>query len=75
MGLSVGEPIYENRDLFGRSVIVAARIAEIGDGGQILICPIAYALVSSVGDFRTEFLDDVELKGITGRQTIYQVIW
>ncbi len=75
IGVSVGEPIYDNRDLFGRSVIVAARIVEIAQGGQILICSIAHALVSSVGDFRTKLLDEVELKGITGRQTIHQVIW
>ncbi len=36
-GLNAGEPIQEDGDLFGTSVILASRIAGKADGGQILV--------------------------------------
>jgi class 3 adenylate cyclase/alpha-beta hydrolase superfamily lysophospholipase len=37
VGLNAGEPIEEDGDLFGTTVILAARIAAKADGGEILI--------------------------------------
>ena len=75
MGLSVGEPIRDSEDLFGMSVIMAARISAIAKGGQILASQIAYALASSSGDFRFKPLGSVELKGVPGRNEVYEVLW
>lgn len=75
MGLSVGEPIREEEDLFGKSVILAARISAQAEGRQILVCPIVHALVSSTGVFSFVTLGDFELKGISTPQTLYQVLW
>ncbi len=47
MGLHVGEVIEEGGDFFGRSVILAARIAAQARGGEVLI---SEELRSSVGD-------------------------
>ncbi|TMB95692.1 MAG: adenylate/guanylate cyclase domain-containing protein, partial [Chloroflexi bacterium] len=37
VGLNAGEPIEEEGDLFGATVILAARIAAKADGGEILV--------------------------------------
>ena len=37
VGLNAGEPIHEDGDLFGATVILASRIADQADGGEILV--------------------------------------
>ena len=75
MGLSVGEPIREEEDLFGKSVILAARVSAKAKGHQILVCQIVHALVSSTGEFRLDALGEFELKGISGTHPLYEVLW
>ena len=75
MGLSVGEPIREEEDLFGKSVVLAARISAQAEGRQILICNIVHALVANIGEFSFKKLGDFELKGISDAQTLYEVLW
>ncbi len=75
IGLSVGEPVQDCEDLFGMSVILAARIAARANGGQILISQIAYALTSWAGDFNFRDVGTVKLKGIADSQRLYEVIW
>ena len=75
IGLSVGEPVQDSEDLFGMSVIMAARISAMAKGGQILTSQIAYALASSSGDFRFKPIGSVELKGVPGRNELYEVLW
>ena len=75
IGLSVGEPVREDRDLFGKSVILAARISSKAQGQQILISQIVYALVASTKEFTFREMGAPELKGISGTQPLYEVLW
>lgn len=75
MGLSVGEPIREEKDLFGMPVILAARISALARGGQILICQTVRALIASLGEFRLRETGEFQLKGVAGSHTLYEVIW
>ena len=75
IGVSVGEPIRDDNDMFGMSVIVAARIAAQAAGGQILISQIAHALTSSSGDFDVRPVGPVELKGVAGSHPLFEVVW
>jgi class 3 adenylate cyclase len=75
IGVCVGEPIQDEDDMFGLSVIMAARITALARGGQVLLCPVSYALVSSSGDFDFRPLGPVELKGIEGSHHLYEVVW
>ncbi len=75
MGLSVGEPIREEEDLFGKSVILAARISAKAKGEQILACPIVHALLSATGEYSFNDLGEHELKGVSGVQNLYEVVW
>ena len=37
IGMSVGEPIEEDGDIYGAVVVQASRIADLGDAGDILV--------------------------------------
>jgi class 3 adenylate cyclase len=75
IGLTVGEPIEAREDLFGMSVILAARISAMADGGQVLMSHVAYTLASSRGDFRFRAIGQVELKGTAGHHELYELLW
>jgi class 3 adenylate cyclase len=75
IGLSVGEPLREDQDLFGSSVARAARISAAAVGGQVLVCQIVQALVAGTGDFDLREAGEFELKGISGMHTLSEVIW
>ena len=75
IGLSVGEPIREEEDLFGQAVNHAARVADQAAGGQVLISEIVYALVGRAGQFRFREMGLFELKGISGTHSLYEVLW
>ncbi len=73
IGLHTGEAIKEGEDFFGKSVILAARIASQALGGQILVSSLLKALVESSGEF--EFGDgrEKELKGLAGTHQVFEV--
>ena len=75
IGISVGEPIHENEDIFGASVITAARITAVAGGGQVLVSKVAYVLASSSGEFALRPFGPVALKGLPGDHNLYEVIW
>src|SRR6266542_4405075 len=49
VGLNAGEPIEEDGDLFGATVILASRIAAKADGGEILVADTVRGLCSGKG--------------------------
>ena len=75
MGMTVGEPIREERDLFGMSVVVAARIGAMAGAGQILTSQIVYDLLSGTGQFKFEPMGEHTLKGVTDLQRLYEIDW
>ena len=75
IGISVGEPIHDNEDIFGASVIAAARITAVAGGGQVLVSEVAYVLASSSGEFAFRPFGPVALKGLPGDHLLYEVIW
>ena len=75
LGLSVGEPIREQQDLFGMSVVLASRIGATADPGQILTSQIVYALLENIGGFKFTTAGEHRLKGISGLQKLYEVNW
>jgi class 3 adenylate cyclase len=74
MGMHVGEVIAEGGDFFGRSVILAARIAAQARGGEILI---SSALRDSCAEDSVAMDDgrELELKGLAGAHRVYSVDW
>jgi eukaryotic-like serine/threonine-protein kinase len=80
MGLHAGEAIREEGDFFGRSVILAARIAAQARGGEILVSEQLRELAGSDGaeaDGEPDFDSgrELELKGLTGTHRVFRAAW
>jgi class 3 adenylate cyclase len=74
VGLNAGEPIEEDGDLFGATVILASRIAAKADGGEILVADTVRGLCSGKGFLfadRGEFV----AKGFEEPLRVYEVNW
>jgi class 3 adenylate cyclase len=74
VGLNAGEPIEEDGDLFGATVILASRIAAKADGGEILVADTVRGLCSGKGFLfadRGEFV----AKGFEEPVRVYEVRW
>ena len=75
MGLHTGETIREADDLFGRTVILASRIAAEAGGGQILVSSLLKELTESSGEFCFSPGREVTLKGLSRPQVVHEVDW
>jgi class 3 adenylate cyclase len=75
MGLHAGEVIKEADDFFGRHVILASRIANEAQGGQILVSSLLKELTASAGDIQFGEGREVELKGLAGSHRVHQIQW
>ncbi|HMK10069.1 MAG TPA: adenylate/guanylate cyclase domain-containing protein [Acidimicrobiales bacterium] len=76
VGLHTGEVIQDDDgDLFGKHVVLAARIANEAKGGEILVSSLVREIVDSRGDLRFGEPRTVELKGIAGTHTVHPVLW
>ncbi len=73
-GINAGEPIAEDDDLFGSSVIAAARIAGKASGGQVLVSDVVRQLVAGKGFlFSDTGLHD--LKGLEEPARLWELRW
>jgi class 3 adenylate cyclase len=75
IGLHTGEAIKEGDDFYGTSVILAARIAARAQGGQILVSELLRTLVGSLADIELRDAGRKQLKGLPGRQRVYEAVW
>ncbi|MGZ8764111.1 MAG: adenylate/guanylate cyclase domain-containing protein [Acidimicrobiia bacterium] len=76
VGLHTGEVLVDDGgDLIGRHVVVAARIADLADGGEVLASSLVKQIAEPRGD--VAFVDprEVVLKGIGDVETVYRVDW
>ncbi|MDH3678627.1 MAG: adenylate/guanylate cyclase domain-containing protein [Acidimicrobiia bacterium] len=76
MGVHTGEAIPDiTGDLFGRHVNLAARVANLAAGGQILASLVVHEIAKGQDDvhFSEPFL--AELKGFSEPQTLYELLW
>jgi class 3 adenylate cyclase/tetratricopeptide (TPR) repeat protein len=75
IGLHTGEAIKEADDFYGKNVILAARIAAQARGGDILVSSLLKELTESAGDIAFGEGREVELKGLSGRHRVFEVVW
>jgi class 3 adenylate cyclase len=75
IGLHTGEALREAEKFFGRTVILAARIAAQARGGEILASALLRELTQSSGDLRFGADRVLELKGIAEPQRVCEVEW
>jgi len=74
VGLNAGEPIEEEGDLFGATVILASRIAAKAEGGEILVADTVRGLCSGKG-FLFADRGDFVAKGFEEPVRVYEVSW
>jgi len=74
IGLHTGEAIREESDFYGKNVVVAARIADEANGGEILASSVVKQLTESAGDVGFEDAREVELAGLSGTHAVYKVV-
>ena len=74
VGLNAGEPIEEDGDLFGATVIIAARISARAEAGEILVPDSVRGLLSGK---RFNFIerDEFTPKGFNEAIRLYEVDW
>ncbi len=75
IGIHTGEALRDADKFFGKTVILAARIASQADGGQILVSALVKQLTESVGDVVFGNAREVPLKGISDLQQVVEVSW
>jgi class 3 adenylate cyclase len=74
IGINAGEPIEEDSDLFGASVIAAARVADRAIGRQVLVTDVVRQLVTGKG-FRFGDAGEQMLKGIAEPAHLWELDW
>jgi class 3 adenylate cyclase/pimeloyl-ACP methyl ester carboxylesterase len=74
VGLTAGEPIEEDEDLFGTAVNEAARICAIADGGEILVSGVVRDLAKGK-DFLFNDRGETSLRGFEDPVRLYEVRW
>ncbi len=74
IGLNAGEPIVEERDLFGTSVDLAKRICDHAEAGQVLASDVVRQLAAGK-DFLFSDLGETELRGFEDPVKLWEVRW
>lgn len=75
VGVHAGEPSHEGADYFGTPVVVAKRLCDRADGGQILTTELLAGLVGSRGGFRFLPRGRLILKGLSEPVAAVEVGW
>ena len=75
IGLHYGQAILEGGDVFGDAVNVAARMAGLAKGGQIITTQSTAEALPPILQAGTRHLDRITVKGKSEVVNIYEVIW
>jgi adenylate cyclase len=74
VGMTAGEPVTENRDLFGAAVNLAARICAASEPGGILASNVVRELSMGKG-FRWRDVAPQPLKGFDEPVPLHELLW
>ncbi len=73
IGMHTGTAIEKEGDFFGRNVAMAARVAAMADGGEILVSTDIAERLSDSSEFAFVEEDTVEFKGLPGEHRLFSV--
>lgn len=73
IGAHAGSSVRRGDDLFGRNVAMAARIADLAGGGEILVSQELRDALDGADGVEFDAPLEVELKGLRGTQTVHAV--
>jgi class 3 adenylate cyclase len=75
IGLHTGEAIQEAEGFFGKTVILAARIASQARGGEIVVSTVVREIAEHVGGIAFGECREAQLKGLAGTYSLHPVTW
>ncbi|HEX5616030.1 MAG TPA: adenylate/guanylate cyclase domain-containing protein [Acidimicrobiia bacterium] len=75
VGMHTGEVIVESGDIFGKHVMMAARVGGVALGGEILVSALVREIASARGDIAFGEPRAATFKGIEGEHFVYPVLW
>ncbi|MGK2949373.1 MAG: adenylate/guanylate cyclase domain-containing protein [Acidimicrobiales bacterium] len=75
VGVHTGEVISEDGDIFGKHVMLAARVGGLADGGEILVSSIVREIAAARGDLAFGEPRPATFKGIEGDHIVYPLLW
>jgi class 3 adenylate cyclase/peroxiredoxin len=76
IGVNVGEAIEDDvEDYFGTAVVIAKRLCDAAESGQVLISETVRSLVGSRGGFTFRPVGPTQLKGLTEPVAAYELGW
>lgn len=73
MGIHLGSAIEKDGDYFGRNVAMAARVASLADGGEILVSDDVRIDLGEDERITLEEIGAVDLKGFSGTHALWRV--
>ena len=74
IGLSAGNVISNDGDLYGLAVIEAFRVCDHATGGRILVSPDVPPLVHGAETFGFRPIGEIALKGFSNARTLHEVV-
>ncbi|HEY3142652.1 MAG TPA: DUF1707 domain-containing protein [Acidimicrobiales bacterium] len=75
LGLHTGEVIATDDDVFGQNVVVASRIADTAEPGEIVVSGLTRDLTASASDLGFGDGVDVDLKGVSQPWRVHRVLY
>jgi class 3 adenylate cyclase len=75
IGVHTGDAMDEGDDYLGHTVIVASRLADVANAGEVLVSSLSEQLVQGSGEFTFEGHRDVSLKGMERAQPSATLAW
>src|ERR1019366_8876344 len=74
IGIHLGEVVFENDDVFGDGVNIAARIQAVAKPGSIYVSESVQRNVSNKKDITTKFIKEETLKNVKEAVRMYEVL-
>jgi class 3 adenylate cyclase len=76
MGLHAGKPVTDEDNFYGKDVNLAARLGDnVAKAGQIIVSATLRGLIGGEAGIAFGGEHSVELKGLSGRHTVAEVVW
>jgi adenylate cyclase len=74
IGIHTGQVVARDGDYFGRNVAMAARVADLATGGEVLASDAVRAALDEDAAVEVAELDPVELKGLPGEHVVWRIL-
>lgn len=74
IGIHTGQVVARDGDYFGRNVAMAARVADLARGGEVLVSDAVREALDDDAAVVLEEHDTVELKGLPGEHVVWEIL-